>query len=199
MLFVLSQAWFLLTSPRLWLPQPIEGMFLKALLHFHKIVPWKMSNPLFPHFSPSWLPLGMHSQARYLLKGHLSTFCPGNMELRVNQCGKECILRFLEWAEVLLTRFRVPLYPSFIFRCSSNPPAIRLTLLGWRTRVIKPFFFCPSCRNTFSGYLAISASIFDSVRDKKHESFSLLPLSVMLWVCHSLLPAITTATIYRLT
>lgn len=154
-----------------------------------------MSNPLFPHFSPSWLPLGTHSQAGCLLKGYLSTGCPGSIELRVNQYEKECILRFLDRAEVLFTWFRVLLYPGFIFRRSSNPPAISLTFLHWRIRVI----FRPSCGNTFSGYLAISASIFDSVRDKKHESFSLLPLSVKLWVCHSLLPAVTTATTYRLT
>lgn len=101
---------------------------------------------------------------------------------------------FLEWAEVLITQFRVLLHPGFI----SNPPAISLALLRWRTWVIKPFF-CSSCRNTFSGYLAISESVFDSARDKKHESFSLLPPSVMLWVCHSLLPAITAAATYRLT
>ena len=47
--------------------------------------------------------------------------------------------RFLEWAEVLLTWFRILLYLGFIFYCSSNPPGISHTLLCWR--VMKHFLF----------------------------------------------------------
>lgn len=137
-----------------------------------------MCNPLFPHFSPSWLPHGTHSQAGYLLKGYLSTFCCGSIKLRVNQCGKECIIRFLEWAEVLLSRFTVLLYPGFIFCCSSNPPA-SLTLLCWRTGGIKTFF-APDAETHCQ---AIWPLVWAYLTVRETKSMSHFHCSLSLWCC----------------
>lgn len=89
--------------------------------------------PSFSTFQSSRISLGAHS----LLKGYLWTACPESITLRVSLCGKDCILRLSGVCRSLI-RFRVLLHPDFIFRCSSNPPAISLSLLCWRIQVITP-------------------------------------------------------------
>lgn len=120
---VLSRAWFLLTSPSLCYPTPSKDCFLKHSCIFTI----KNVHSLFPHFSPTWLPRGTHSEAGCLYIRYLSTLCWESEA---------------EWKDVYPKVWEVfsPFlpYPSFIFCCSSNPPAISHALLCWR-RAIKPF------------------------------------------------------------
>lgn len=89
---------------------------------------------------------------------------------------------FVECAQVSLTHFTVPLHPDFISPCPRNPPAITPPSFGAETH--------------FLAVRPLGASTFDSARDKKRApSFS----AFSSWVCHILLPASPTASVYRLT
>lgn len=109
-------------------------------------------------------------------QGCYSTLCPAGSGLRVIHCGEEWFRCFFAvgWS---LTH--TVLYPGFIFCCSSNPPAVSLTLLCWRTRVIKPFL-CPSCRsrNTFSAIWPLVQTYLTVWETKSVSHFLSLSLSL---------------------
>lgn len=145
MLLVLSQAWFLLTSPRLWLPQSIEGMFLKALLRFHKT--GKCPTPFFHISVPLGFLLGLTQRQDISSKYIFQPLVQVVLSLEWTGVERSAFRDILEWTEVLLTQLKVPLYPGFILHCSSNPLAISHTLLCWKMWVIKPFLLHLMCKH----------------------------------------------------
>lgn len=194
MLLVLSPASRLLTSPHLWLPLSQERFWKHSWIFTRSYRGKGPSVPraLFPHFSPAGFLWGLTLPSKdifqpLVLKVWSSEWARvEGIESKGHWSVQKSYLHSSEFFFILIP----------IFLRSSNRPAITLSLLCCRVRVII-LFFSPSRRNTFSGYLTISVSVFDSARDKKHELFSPLPLSAVVWVSHSLLPAVTTAATYR--
>lgn len=153
--------------PCLWLPRPVGGTLLRARLSLRV----ENAQPLFPHLSPSLAPPWDSLTGRISPQGHLSTLCPRSSELKEERSTAQEFL-----SELLLTRFSVPLYPGFIFRCFSKS-SCHESDSPLPENMVDNIILCLSHRSSFSGCLGINAGFlfcfFVSVRQKKkHESFS---------------------------